>query len=256
MLLAIDIGNTDIVFAINVKDEWVYHWRERSDVDKLSETFAFNLRNQFLEQDLVINDVRKIVISSVVPALTPVITNMMTMVFNHKPLIVGSDIYSQLSITTNNPKEIGTDLVANAAAAFHKYHDFCVIIDFGTALTFTTIDDHGTILGVSIAPGLKTAMKCLSGNTAQLPEIPLILPESVLGKDTVHALQAGILHGYIGLVENMITKINAEVGRSFKVIATGGLSSVLIPLHKSFDEICPLLTLEGLKVIADEVAMY
>lgn len=253
MLLAIDIGNTDIVFALNKHDQWIHHWREKSDVSQLPGAFALNLKNHFLESDLKIAQVNTVILSSVVPALTPVIQNMIEIVFRIQPLIVGPDIYQKITIKTNNPLEIGTDLVANAAAAFASTKDFCVVVDFGTALTFTTVNDVAQIVGVAIAPGLKTAMKSLSGNTAQLPDIPLEVPDSVLGKDTIHAMQAGILHGYIGLVKNMIEAIQNEIGRTCKVIATGGLSSVLVELHPHFDEINALLTLDGLKVIAEEI---
>ena len=252
MLLAIDIGNTDIVFALNSHDQWIHHWREKSDTSLLPGSFALNLKNYFLENDLNTSQIKTVVLSSVVPALTPVIQNMIEVVFGFQPLTVGPEIYDRMTIKTNNPLEIGTDLVANAAAAFAKTKDYCIVVDFGTALTFTTIDNTGHILGVAIAPGLKTAMKSLSGNTAQLPEIPLELPESVLGKNTVHAMQAGILQGYVGLVKNMIESIQNEVANPCKIIATGGLSSVLTPLHRYFDEINPLLTLDGLKVIATE----
>ena len=253
MLLAIDIGNTDIVFALNYNDQWIHQWREKSDVSRLAGSFALGLKNYFLEKDISTEQVKSVVLSSVVPSLTQVIQSMVEVVFNDHPLIIGPDIYHQITIKTNNPTEIGTDLVANAAAAYAKIKDYCIVVDFGTALTFTTINDSAQILGVAIAPGLKTAMKSLSGNTARLPEIPLELPDSVLGKDTVHAMQSGILYGYIGLVKSMIVNIRNEVSKPCKVIATGGLSAVLTPLHAHFDEINPLLTLDGLKVMADEV---
>lgn len=253
MLLAIDIGNTDIVFAINSNDQWIHHWREKSDTSHHPGSFALNLKNYFLENDLRTGEVKTVVLSSVVPDLTSVIQSTVMMVFDLQPLVVAPGIYGQLTIKTSNPLEIGSDLVANAAAAYAKTKDYCIVVDFGTALTFTTISDQGRILGVAIAPGLKTAMKSLSGNTAQLPEIPLELPDSVLGKNTVHAMQAGILHGYVGLVKSMIDNIRNEVEQPCKVIATGGLSAVLTPLHAHFDEINPLLTLDGLKVIAGQV---
>lgn len=253
MLLAIDIGNTDIVFALNNKDQWIHHWREKSDISRLPGSFALNLKNHFLENDLNTSRVKTVVLSSVVPALTTIIHNMIGVVFGFEPLVVGPDIYDRITIKTNNPQEIGTDLVANAAAAYARTKDYCIVVDFGTALTFTTINNRAQILGVAIAPGLKTAMKSLSGNTARLPEIPLELPASVLGKNTVHAMQAGILHGYVGLVTGMIDNIRNELARPCQVIATGGLSAILTPLHSYFDEINPLLTLDGLKVIAGEV---
>ncbi len=253
MLLAIDIGNTDIVFALDQDDCWQYVWREKSDADQLSGAYALMLKNYFLENDISIEDVDRSILSSVVPTLIPTIVAMIEMVFDHSPVVTGPSIYSKLAINTMNPTEIGTDLMANAAAAYNVYQDYCLIVDFGTALTFTTIDDGGSIMGVAIAPGIRTAMKSLSWNTAQLPEIELELPSSVLGKHTTHAMQAGILFGYIGLVEKMIDTIHEEIGRKCQVIATGGLSHVLTPLHTKFDKINRNLTLDGLKVMANEL---
>ncbi len=251
-LLAIDIGNTDIVFAVYYKNEWTHSWRKRSDVDKSAAAFELDLRNCFLEKNLQPQLFFGVVISSVVPQLKEVIKEMAVAVFSENILVVGQEIYPKLKIGIGNPQEIGTDLVANAVAAFEKYNDCCVIIDFGTALTFTTLDKKGNILGVAIAPGIRTAMKSLSSSTAQLPEIPLEIPASVIGKNTVHAIQAGILHGYVGLVEGMLNRINEEIGATCKIVATGGLSPVLKPLHSSFDDIEPLLTLDGLRIIYEE----
>ena len=252
MLLAIDIGNTDIVFAVYYKNEWTHSWRKRSDVEKSAVTYELDLRNCFLEKNLLPQFFSGVVISSVVPQLGEVIKEMAEAVFSKNILAVEQSIYAKLKIGIGNPQEIGTDLVANAVAAYDKYNDCCVVIDFGTALTFTTLDKEGNILGVAIAPGIRTAMKSLSSSTAQLPEIPLEIPESVIGKDTVHAIQAGILHGYVGLVEGMMNRINEEIGTTCKVVATGGLSPVLKPLHASFDDIEPLLTLDGLRIIYDQ----
>ena len=151
-------------------------------------------------------------------------------------------------MTIDNPHEIGSDLVANAVAAHDRFRDNVVVVDFGTALTFTVIDKAGKILGVAIAPGVLTAMKSLVGNTALLPEIPLELPDSVIGKNTVHAMQAGIMYGYAGLVEGVLKRIRNEIGKC-KIISTGGLSQVMTPLHHLFDTIEPHLTLEGMKLI-------
>ena len=142
-------------------------------------------------------------------------------------------------------------MVCNAAYAYYTYKRTCVIVDFGTALTFTVITGEGKIVGVSIAPGLKTAVKALFSNTAQLPEVPLVMPDSAIGKNTVHAIQAGILWGYVGMVREMIYQIKKEIGQDCMVLATGGLSSILTPLQDDFDEVDKALTLNGLKIIAE-----
>jgi type III pantothenate kinase len=251
MLLAIDIGNSDAVFGINDGENWIHQFRIESKFSRLSTDFDARLRMMFLENNLKISDITKSVLSSVVPALTGPIIEMVENLFCMSPIIVGPAVYKNLPIEISRPTEMGTDLVCNALYGFSKYHDNVIIVDFGTALTFTTVSKSGYILGVSIAPGLRTAVKSLFANTAQLPEVPLEVPESVLGQNTVHAIQAGVLWGYIGMVEKMLTKIQNEVGAKCKVIATGGLSSKLTQLHHLFDEIDVNVTLNGLKIIAE-----
>lgn len=251
MQLTIDIGNSDIVFALSQDKEWAHSWRTPSITDKVAKTYAFEFGNYVWENDINLSDVQTIVLSSVVPSLTPVIREMLVNLFEKEPHIVGISTYNLLPIKLNNPQEIGTDLVANALAAYTLYQQACIIVDFGTALTLTTVSDKGEVLGVAIAPGLKTAMISLSGKTAQLPNVPLICPKSALGKDTPHAMQAGILLGYVGLISYLLDHIQKELGTDCKVIATGGLSSVLKPLHERFDDIEPMLTLDGLRIIGD-----
>jgi type III pantothenate kinase len=253
MLLAIDIGNSDAVFGINDGNNWLHIFRIESSFSKVSSNFDARLRLMFLENNLKISDIKKAIISSVVPHLTNPITEMVRNLFGTEPIIVGPAIYPKLPLEILRPTEIGTDLVCNALYAFTKYENNCIVVDFGTALTFTTVSKTGKILGVSIAPGLRTAVKSLFSNTAQLPEVPLEVPESVIGQNTVHAIQAGVMWGYIGMVEKMLEKIQAEIGEKCKVIATGGLSSKLTQLHPLFDVIDVNITLNGLKLIDKEV---
>ena len=152
----------------------------------------------------------------------------------------------KLPIKILNPYEIGADLVANAVAAFQKFGNLTMIIDFGTALTFTTIGKNSEILGVAIAPGLRTAVGALAGKTAQLPQIHLIPPPSVLGENTIHAIQAGIVYGFTGLVDSIIEQTQNELNEKLNVVATGGLSSVIAPLTKYVKTTDEMLTLDGL----------
>jgi type III pantothenate kinase len=190
-------------------------------------------------------------LSSVVPDLTPTLTTVLTDVVGKTPIVVRHDSHPEVSVQIDKPIEIGSDLYANAVAAFCKYRRNAVIVDFGTALTFTTVSAEGEILGVAIAPGLKTAVKALFSNTAQLPEVPLQLPQSALGKNTAHAIQAGILLGYESLVRGMITRIRRELDGDCIALATGGLSSIIDTLHGEFVEINRNLTLEGLRLIGE-----
>lgn len=193
--------------------------------------------------------------SSVVPGVSPAVKTMLEKLTGLKVVVIGPDIFRKMKMGIDNPDEIGSDLVANAVAAYGRFSQAAIVVDFGTALTFTTVSDQGEILGVAIAPGLKTAMLALFSNTAQLPVVPLELPESAIGKNTAHALQAGILLGYVGLINELIDRIQSELPSKAKVVATGGLSSVLAPLKSRFDEVDPMLTLDGLRQIAEKYSV-
>lgn len=253
MLLAIDAGNTNIVFGVHKDGEWIHEWRFNTLPVKDKVEYEMFLRLNFLEANLKLEDVDGIVISSVVPQLNDILSDFSRPLINKEPLFIGPKIYDRLPVRTKRPYQIGTDLVSNAVAGYSLYKEDIIIVDFGTALTFTIVGEDGLIQGVNIAPGLRTAIKALVGNTAQLPEVPLELPESVLGTDTIHAIQAGVLWGYVSMVEGMLDKIHAELGKKTKVVATGGLSSVLHPLHKRFDEVKRHLTLDGLRLIHEIV---
>lgn len=253
MLLAIDAGNTNIVFGIYDGSSWTHEWRFNTLPIKNQIEYEVFLRLNFLENDLKLSDVDGIIISSVVPQLNTILAEFWSNLIECEHVFIGPKYYDQLPIVTSNPHSIGTDLMANAMAAHCLYKIDCIVVDFGTALTFTVVEASGNIHGVNIAPGLKTAIKALVGNTAQLPEVPLELPTSVIGKNTVHAIQAGVLWGYISMVEGMLDRIQNEMGRNFKVVATGGLSSVLTPLHDRFDEVNRHLTLEGLRLIHERI---
>lgn len=252
MLLAIDIGNSNIVVGVfdKTNQKWLYQWRMETSTTKTANDYALLLGDLLLENDMDLSIFDSLVLSSVVPPLTQVLKTALKEFFHQEPLVLGANIYHKLPIQIERPHEIGADLVANAMAAYEKYKDDCIIVDFGTALTFTTLAKSGKILGVAIAPGLKTAMYSLFINTAQLPEVPLELPTTALGRNTTEALQAGVLLGYIGLVESLIERIKNEIQTPCKVIATGGLSSVIQPLASKFDEINPNHTLDGLRIIA------
>ncbi|WP_173830570.1 type III pantothenate kinase [Emticicia sp. TH156] len=250
-LLVIDVGNTDAVFGIFEDKKLLHQFRIKSLKDENYVFFEYRFRQYFLENALRFADIKKVVLSSVVPPLTPIFKLLVNNMFGLEPIVVNAYIFPSLEISIDNPNEIGSDLVANAVAAYTKYKRNCVIVDFGTALTFTVVSAKGKVLGVSIAPGLRTSVKALFSNTAQLPDVPLELPQSVIGKNTVHAIQAGILWGYEGLVRNMIHKIRAELNGDCIAIATGGLSSIISTLHGEFVEVNRELTLEGLRIIGE-----
>lgn len=253
MLLAVDVGNTDAVFGLYEGGSWDHIWRMKSSVQDQESHYESKLRLHFLEAGLWFGDVDTVVLSSVVPALTPVIQRTLKSLFSEDIIIVGPDILPGLKMQIDQPHEIGADLIANAVAVSARYHQNCVVVDFGTALTFTTVSENGQILGVAILPGLMTAVKALFANTAQLPEVPLKLPDSAIGKNTVEAIQAGILLGYEGLVKSLILRIRTELGGDCIAVATGGLSSIIETLRDEFVEIDRQLTLDGLRIIGERV---
>jgi len=253
MILAIDIGNSNIVFGLYNHNEWTHQWREKTKLDYSSIFYALSIQNYLIENNFDVGNIENIIISSVVPDLTVTLSNTSKKLFQISPFIIDAESFIKLGINIEKPLEIGSDLVANAVAAYDRFKDYAIAVDFGTALTFTTVDNKGNILGVSIAPGLKTAINSLTDKTAKLPPVPLEMPATVIGKNTIHAIQAGTLMGYYGLAEKVISLINNEIGVKCKVIATGGLSSVIEPLNESFDIIDKNLTLEGMRMIYEQV---
>ena len=251
MLLAVDAGNTNIVFGIHDGQSWIHEWRFETLPIRNQIEYEMFIRLNLLESDIAPEAIDAIVISSVVPQLNSVLEKFPKTLFDIDALFIGPRIYGQLLVMTGNPHEIGTDLIANAMAAHTIYGGDLIIVDFGTALTFTLVSSSGKIEGVNIAPGLKTAISALVGNTAQLPEVPLELPESAIGKNTIHAIQSGVLWGYVSMVEGMLERIKAEFGKPVRVIATGGLSSILHPLHDQFHDVNRKLTLEGLRLVME-----
>ncbi|RMG54484.1 MAG: type III pantothenate kinase [Bacteroidetes bacterium] len=250
MLLAVDIGNSDTVFGLHDGHSWRQPcWRHPSQHYL---TAGRKLEDEAKAIGLDLKTIGQVVLSSVVPGVTPHLRMMLQRLTGQPPLLVGPDIIGQLDLGIDNPQEIGSDLVANAVAATDRAGGMpAVVVDFGTALTFTSVSGTGRILGVAIAPGLRTAIRALFLGTAQLPTVPLELPETAIGKSTAHALQAGIMLGYVGLVKELLARTREELGGACRVYATGGLSGKLTPLHPLFDEIDPVLTLDGLRVIGE-----
>lgn len=247
MLLAIDLGNTNIVFGIHTNNEWVNHWRIQTDPLKTADEYEVIFRTLLKVGKISLSEINKIVLSSVVPALVYPFTEMLNEILPNTNIVsVIPEIYDKLPIKILNPFQIGSDLVANAVAAFQKFGTLTMVIDFGTALTFTTIGKNSEIAGVAIAPGLHTAVSALAGKTAQLPQIHLTPPPSVLGKNTVHAIQAGVVYGFTGLVDSIIEQTQNELNEKLRIVATGGLSSVVAPLTKHIETIDNMLTLDGL----------
>jgi len=251
MKIVADIGNTNIVVGIKEQDEWTHLWRFQTD--KIADAYQYSLKlnNLLWEADINPDHLEAKILSSVVPELKDVYLKVLKELNPVPVTILDKKIYPRLDIFIPNPEEIGTDLVANALSAYHKYKTNAIIIDFGTALTFTVVDKNGKILGVNIAPGIKTAINALNDKASQLDCVPLEVPEIPLGTDTKTAIQNGVLIGYTGLISHMIKTIKNYLKDDYTVIATGGLSGVLKTHLPQIDYFDKKLTLDGLAMIPD-----
>lgn len=249
MNLIIDIGNSNVVAGLLKDEKWLHIWRFKTDKKAKALDYGIKLLNVLWEAGINTDDIKLKILSTVVPELKDEFVKMLNNLNKAALLILDKTIFPALNIDIPVPDEIGTDLVANALAVHNLYKTSAIIVDFGTALTFTLIDNNGKILGVNIAPGLKTAMNSLSDKTSQLDSVPLILPENPLGSDTETAIQNGVLLGYTGLISYMIAKLKEVYCNDVKVIATGGLVQVLKDKLPEIDIIAPDLTLDGLALL-------
>jgi type III pantothenate kinase len=253
MFLAIDAGNSNVVFALyeSKSGKWTNQFRLETKTPQLIAQLSKKVPMYFLEHGITVDQIESIGFSSVVPEINGIIEQFCESFFGKLPYKIQEKSYPKLPIRTHRPNEIGTDLMCNVMAAYTRYQGPVIVVDFGTALTFTIVDATGEILGVTIVPGLQTAIKALFMNTSKLPEVELKLPDSVLGKNTIHAIQAGVLYGYTGLVKGMLEAIQVETGLAVTVVATGGLSSILTTLEGTFDAVDRNLTLDGLRLITE-----
>lgn len=253
MLLAIDIGNSHIVCGVFREQTLLSHWRLSTDHSKTPDEYSIILRSLFQFNNVKPEDIQGCIVSSVVPPLTHVFDMLAQSILGQQPIIVTSTCPHGLTIRYDNPEEIGTDRLVNAVAAFARYQRYLIIVDFGTATTFCTITQQGEYLGGAIAPGLKSAADTLHLKTAKLPKVDLDIPKSVMGRDTTTSMQAGIMYGYSGLVDEIVRRIQQEIGQSAFVIATGGLAPTIVPISHTIQEVRPHLTLEGLSLLYERM---
>lgn len=251
MLLAVNAGNTNIVFGVHDGTRWLRQWRARTVWDKMPDEYAVLFRDFLREAGLTLTGFEQIVLSSVVPPLTGTLREMLSTQTGCEPLLVDARIHTGLTFRVDNPAEVGADLIADAVAAYDRFRGACIVVDFGTATSFTAVSAQAEFRGVAIAPGLNLAMSALAGGTAQLPHIHLEAPPSAIGTNTITAIQSGILLGYVGLVEELVRRFRVELGGTAQAIATGGLARLIAPLTVCFAAVDPWLTLEGIRLIAE-----
>ncbi len=252
MLLAIDVGNTNIKYGVFKGDELIASFRVSSRMSRTADEYGSVLVNLLLDKGIQKNEVDGVILSSVIPSLNYTICHMCEYFFGISPIMVGPGVKTGLNIKADNPREVGADIIVNSVSAFNQYGGDgpMVVIDFGTATTFDIISKNFELLGVVIAPGIKTSLEGLVSNTAQLSMIELDAPKSVIGKNTKHCMQAGIIFGFAGLVDNIVDKIKKELKvNDLTVVATGGLGEIIAKESKSISKVDRTLTLEGLKII-------
>ncbi|WP_346937130.1 type III pantothenate kinase [Clostridium sp.] len=256
MIFVLDVGNTNIVLGIYKNKELIIEWRLSTDNRKTSDEYMIEVAQLFSYNKLDVNDISGVIISSVVPNIMYSLEHMVRKFFNKKPLVVGPGVKTGINIKYDNPKEVGADRIVNAVAAHEMYKKPLVIIDFGTATTFCAVAANGDYIGGTISPGIKISSDALFQKAAKLPRVELIKPETVICKNTVASMQAGIVYGYIGQVDFIVSKIKEEMialgEENPMVIATGGLANLIAEGSESIDKVEPFLTLEGLRIIYEK----
>jgi len=249
MLLVIDVGNTNTVLGVFEGETLLHHWRVWTDREKTSDEYGILLRNLYDASDFSSREIKAIIISSVVPPLTPTIVELCERYFGLTPMIVGPGIKTGISIKMDNPKEVGADRIVNAVAAFAKHHRPAIVVDFGTATTFDLVSEKGDYMGGVIAPGVNISAEALFRQASKLPRIEIAKPATVVGKNTVAAMQSGLFYGYVAMIEGIIDRIRKEVRLDPLVIATGGLARTIAAETTKIHVIDENLTLEGLRII-------
>lgn len=252
MLLVIDVGNSNIVFGVYEGKRLVYNWRISTDKEKTSDEYGLAFKQIFSYQGIDSDEIKDIIISSVVPNLMHTLPNMSRRYFNIDPIVIGPGVKTGMNILYDNPKEVGADRIVNAVAAYEKYGAPLIIVDIGTAITFDVVNRNGDYLGGVIAPGIRISADALFMRTAKLPKVEILKPASVIGKTTVASIQSGMVYGYVGMIDYIIEKIVEESKidlDEFKIVGTGGFSQMITSESKYVDKMDSLLTLEGLRII-------
>jgi len=249
MLLAVDVGNTNVTLALFEGERLVADWRVTSHRERTADEMAVELRQLFNLRGFELDVVSGVVISSVVPNLNPALIEASRRYLKTEPVMVGPGVKTGVRIRYENPKDVGADRIANALAAFTKYGGPGVGIDFGTAVTYDAISAEGDYLGGAIAPGVEISLDALVSNTAMLRRVEAVAPDSVIGRNTVTSIQSGLVWGFVAQVEGMVERMVAELGGTAKVIATGGQAGLVAGLTNVIQATDPLLTLEGLRLI-------
>lgn len=252
-MLAIDVGNTNIVLGVYDKEELVTSWRMSTKKGQTEDEYGIILKSLFIDKGIKCDDIEGAIISSVVPTITPILEKMCIKHFALKPLIVGPGIKTGINIKYENPREVGADRIANAIAAYYKYGGPVIIVDFGTATTFDVVTSNLDYLGGAIAPGVMISTEALFKTASRLFRVEILKPDEVIGKNSAASMQSGIFYGYVGMVDTIVDMMEEELGKSkIYTVATGGLAPLICSETKNVDTVDLMLTMDGLRILYEK----
>jgi type III pantothenate kinase len=254
MLLAIDVGNTNISFGVVDGTRLVHHVRSESARARTADEYAVLVRQMLLLRGVDLASIDSAIVASVVPALTDTMVMLVRRAFGCEALVVGPGIKTGMAILYENPREVGADRIVNAVAAYEWAKSGVIVVDFGTATTFDCITPKGEYLGGVISPGVQISAEALFSRAARLHRVEFAMPPKVVGRNPVHSMQSGLIHGYAGLVDGLCTRIKRELGYPCRVVATGGLAKLIAPATESIEEVDDDLTLTGLRILYERNA--
>ncbi|MCC8060161.1 MAG: type III pantothenate kinase [Clostridiales bacterium] len=252
MILAIDMGNTNIVIGAIDDSRTYFVERITTDHAKTGTEYAINLKNILEIHNIQKSQVEGVIMSSVVPPLNATLSSAIKKIFGYRPKLVGSGMKTGLNILMDNPKTVGSDMIVDAVAALHDFPCPIIIIDMGTATTMSVIDKNGNYIGGVILPGLRVSLDTLSSKAAQLPSISLDIPSHVIGKNTIDCMRSGIMYGNAGIIDGIIDRMEEEIGQKASIVATGGLSRFIVPLCKHNIHYDEALLMKGLLILYEK----
>lgn len=253
MLMALDVGNTNIVIALYEGDALRRSWRMSTDKNRSGDEMGMTLLSFLQAEQVQPENINDVIISSVVPPIMHSLSNAVRRYLNCEPIVIGPGVKTGLNIRYDNPREVGADRIVNAVAAVKKYGVPIIIVDFGTATTYCAVDRKGDYIGGVITPGVQISLDALFERAAKLPRVEIIKPDTLIGRNTVSAMQAGAVYGQVGQVDYIVNRMRKELGEpNCRVIATGGLAKLIAPETETIQDVDSMLTLDGLKIIYDK----
>lgn len=253
MLMALDVGNTNIVIALYEGDALRRSWRMSTDKNRSGDEMGMTLLSFLQAEQVQPEKINDVIISSVVPPIMHSLSNAVRRYLNCEPIVIGPGVKTGLNIRYDNPREVGADRIVNAVAAVKKYGVPIIIVDFGTATTYCAVDRKGDYIGGVITPGVQISLDALFERAAKLPRVEIIKPDTLIGRNTVSAMQAGAVYGQVGQVDYIVNRMRKELGEpNCRVIATGGLAKLIAPETETIQDVDSMLTLDGLKIIYDK----